>query len=75
MSMYNEFIINVAEFASHKTTVPDLYNITVKHFQGDVTELLMSPIIIRNIDDLKGLLDHIDAAAKNNYESYKTKVA
>ena len=69
--MYNEFIINVAEFAAHKTTVPELYNITVKHFQGDVVELSMSPIIIRNMDDLNAVLSHIDAAAKNNWNSFR----
>lgn len=66
------FSINVAEFLDFKTGMPDLYNISVRHLDGQVTELSIGPSILEHIKDVPALLEHVNYAAKNNYESYKS---
>jgi hypothetical protein len=71
MRLYQTFEINIADFLQRKTSIPQVYNITVEHFEGVVVGLSISPLVLRDLGDLNGLLDHIDAAAKNNFESFR----
>lgn len=66
-----KFTINIAEFLDFKTGMPDLYEIDVLHNDGYVFELSIAPTSLKHIKDINALLDHVEAAAKNNYESSK----
>jgi hypothetical protein len=64
------FTINIAEFLSIPVRTPSLYNVDVKHMDGMVTELTIAPSVLRWIKDVPTLLEHIDLAAKHNFESH-----
>jgi len=68
------FSINIAEFLDFKTGIPDLYNLSVRHIEGQVTELSIAPSVLRHVKDIDKLLQHIEYAAANNYESHKSIV-
>ena len=65
------FTINVSQFLTIQVMTPSLYNIDVTHMDGIVYELHIPPSVMRWVGDKIALLEHVEAAAKNNFESYR----
>lgn len=67
------FEISIAEFLNFKTGVPSFHTATVEHVAGTVYHIGMTPTTLANIKDPAAMIEHIRAAAKNNYESFKNE--
>jgi len=69
------FSINVAEFLDFQTMAPSLYYVTVRHIEGTIIEIGIGPLVLAHIKDIPALLEHLNYAAVNNYESSKLQTA
>lgn len=67
--------INLAEFLDYPTTLPHLMYVNIEHVEGEPVEAHIPVSLLARIKDYGALVEHIEWACKNNYESYKAQVA